>query len=331
MDYQWEPSTWMSVGLFVAVFGIWWGFYQVCNFRIAGYALLMLMLLQKCVTLFILQLEPMDILIVVKIFSVIPFVLALQYYRYDAPDSQSKCWANFFAVVLAVNILEPGLLKEIKQGIYINSLAGFLLAALTILVGWNTGSVKNKQFVVRGAGWAYASAYFVWHICLFYAQIYELSAVPACGEDTLTAICGEGPDYLNPDSDCQNRIDDCRGNYFIFDTVLNIFPMVMSVFSEYGPQSWPQARAYSLAFKLAMNAIWTSQGVSAEFVRLMYVEITFDEVVFFWFQIFVLVMMALGFYYEAQRRNGKGAAQSNPQSSEPPCSESFGDAAQSEP
>eukprot|EP00931_Biecheleriopsis_adriatica_P083408 TRINITY_DN57006_c0_g1_i1.p1 TRINITY_DN57006_c0_g1~~TRINITY_DN57006_c0_g1_i1.p1 ORF type:complete len:330 (+),score=28.62 TRINITY_DN57006_c0_g1_i1:53-1042(+) len=308
MEYNGDTSSWISVGLFITVFLIWLVFYRICDHRIAGYVLLGIMLLQKCVTLFIFRIEPLDILIVVKTFSVIPFVLLMQYYRFDAPNSQ--CLSNFFAIVLAINIVEPGLLKEIPQGIYINAIGGFLVAALTILIGWNSSSVKSGQFVVGGSGWPYVLSYFVWHICLFYAQLYDVSAISECTNAALVRICGgEGtsPDWRNPQPDCQHRINSCRGDYFVFDTVLNAFPVVVSCLSEHGAGSWPQARAYSLAFKLAMNAFWTSTIAPKWWVRLFYIDISFDGVVFFWFQISVLVVVGFGFYFENQRRKQSSA------------------------
>jgi len=204
--------------------------------------------------------------------GVIPFVILFHYHRHDVPDSARL--SNVFVLVLALNIIEPSLLKEYPQGIYINGTTGWMLAALTMLVGWNASTVKKGTYIMSGMGWAYVSAYFFWHICLFYAQEYQLNT--------------PGATFV--------------GNYFVFDCVLCGFAVVMCVFSEYGPNSFAQHRAYSLSIKLTMNALWTSNRTPDQFVRSFFVDITFDPVTHFWFQIFAFILVWFGLYYAVKAR-----------------------------
>jgi len=264
------------------------------DYRILGYVTNTLLLCMKLFTLFVLRIEPFEALIVVKTFSVIPFLYALHYYRHDSPE---KSWLGrvLIGFVLAANIAEPSLIKEFKQGVYLNAITGLMMAVYTIYPGSLGVTVKRSDsrappnLVATNLGWGWVLSYTIWHICLFYGQAYKLSS------DDLTFL----------------------SNYFIFDTWLCLFPLVPCVVPSLlsstavtpGPERWIQARANSLGIKLAFNFLWTSSITPAWWIKKFYTNIHYSASMHFWFQIFafgivsVTMLVEVGNYRKKQKED----------------------------
>lgn len=303
-----DAASWPAVGRFLVGGLVLFVINRTYDYRVSGYIANSLLFAMKLLTLLVLQIEPFDPLIIVKIFSVLPFLYILHYHRHDAPKRVG--FGKFLIVILGVNIAEPALLKEFKQGIYLNAVTGLFMAVYTVYPGClgtvvtnegcsttgTTGTViagKQKSdpkvdmdeasepsstwakicssgpvFVAPNLGWGWVLSYTIWHTCVFYGQTYDLS------NPNLVVV----------------------GNYFVFDTALCLFPLVPCFLSpSQGPEKWIQTRAHSLGIKLAFNFLWTSDTMPEWWVANFYADIQYSPYLHFWFQVLAFGVVVVSF------------------------------------
>ena len=258
----------ISSTIMAALAGLTWSLYWLCSYEYFGYALFGLGLIAK-VVLWATGVEPFQVLMVVKIFSVVPFVIIWQYLRfhYDEESCWKKAFLKVFPCILVINVIEPAAVNEVKAGIYVNAINGLFIAILSILeYYWSGQSIENEILYGKKADYTYPILYTLWHLVFFYWLTVETK------DETFVF----------------------EGNYFMMDLYSLSVPLAVSYFSQYGPREWFQTRAFTLTIRLFLLSAWVSTGSAEVFDDYLF-HPTFNQTAHDAFQIFVLLAFLMTF------------------------------------
>jgi len=227
MDMIWDTLVMALLALFTL-------FLYLCfKYEYIGYAILIIGSLAK-VVVWATGIEPLQLLVVLKFWSMIPFTCVWQCLRFHpATDGWLKVWYKAFPVAVFINIVEPAIVQEIPAGLYVQGINGLFMGVLSILKYYGSHEAVSGNILYGPKDdWTVPILYTVWNLVVFYALEIETQVDESVG----------------------------KGNYFLMNMYSLAVPLTVSYFSVHGPREWLQARSFCLPLRLFQLTFFVSKA-----------------------------------------------------------------------